>query len=425
MGKAFEEGIFRTETSKSEPSVSLPARVDGPHHPDSPNGVTTVEAIEAQHKSRFAYFKTKDFYLVLVLGQILALCITGTNTFTSLLWAKKNTSIPAFQTFFNYVLLNIVYTSYTIYKYGFKKYGAVLYKHGWKYIILSFLDVEGNYFVVLAYRYTTILSAQLINFWAIVVVVIVSFLLLRVRYHWSQVVGILVCCGGMGLLLASDHITGSNGGTALNQLKGDLFMLLGASCYGLDNVAEEFLVSKRPLYEVVGQIGFWGMIINGAQAGIFDRPAFRSATWDSATAGYIVGFTLCMFIFCECYTRVRPISILTTPSSPFEPSNTNGATEDSLTPIMFRMSSAAFFNISLLTGNFWGVVIGVRVFGYHIHYLYPIAFVLIMIGLIVYFTLTESVLGDAKKPWLGLNQHLGVSGIGTARRKAENPGAIV
>jgi solute carrier family 35, member F1/2 len=237
-----------------------------------------------------------------------------------------------------------------------------------------------NYFVVLAYRYTTILSAQLINFWAIVVVVIISFLLLRVRYHWCQIVGILVCCGGMGLLLASDHITGSNGGTALNQLKGDLFMLLGASCYGLDNVAEEFLVSKRPLYEVVGQIGFWGMMINGAQAGIFDRAGFRTATWDSTTAGYIVGFTLCLFIFCEYLCLVCLVDFYFTAPNTLLTYNTNDVVEDSLTPIMFRMSSAAFFNISLLTGNFWGVVIGIRVFGYHIHYLYPIAFVLIMVG---------------------------------------------
>ena len=31
---------------------------------------------------------------------------------------------------------------------------------GWKYIILAFLDVEGNYFTVLAYRYTTIVSTK-------------------------------------------------------------------------------------------------------------------------------------------------------------------------------------------------------------------------------------------------------------------------
>jgi solute carrier family 35 protein F1/2 len=269
--------------------------------------------------------------------------------------------------------------------------------------------------------------------------------------------GILVCCGGMGLLLASDHITGSNGGTAANQLKGDLFMLLGSSCYGLDNVLEEFLVSKRPIYEVVGQIGFWGTIISGAQAGIFDRAAFRAATWDGKVGGYLVGYTGCLFIFCElfclCFGAIFVNHNPVLPPSIFV-GYTNDAVEDSFTPIMFRMSSAAFFNISLLTGNFWGVAIGTKVFGLHIHYLYPIAFVLIMVGefpmmrktlyqilvgvglhddcqhihclgLFVYFTLTKSVLGEAKKPWLGHNQHLGISGIGTARRKAEHPGAIV
>lgn len=62
---------------------------------------------------------------------MLAVCITGTNTLTSLL-VTKGTSIPAFQTFFNYVLLNIVYTGYTIYRYGFKKWARLLIKDGWR-----------------------------------------------------------------------------------------------------------------------------------------------------------------------------------------------------------------------------------------------------------------------------------------------------
>lgn len=321
--------------------------------------------------------------------------MTGTNTFTSLL-ANIGTSIPAFQTWFNYVLLNAVYTSYTIYRYGFKGFGSFLLKDGWKYIILSFLDVEGNYFTVLAYRYTTIMSADLINFFAIVVVVIISFLFLHVRYHPVQVAGILVCCGGMGILIASDHITGANGGSVSrgDQVKGDLFALLGAAFYGMSNVAEEFLVSQRQLYEVVGQLGFWGMIINGVQAAIFDRRSFQTAVWDGQVAGYIVGYNLLLFIF---YT---------------------------LAPIMFRLSSAAFFNISLLTGNFWGVVVGIQVFHLHIHFMYPIAFVCIMIGLVIYFA-GKQVLGEAQKPWLGKDQERGVDGVGTAKRKAEHPEVIV
>lgn len=258
------------------------------------------------------------------------------------------------------------------------------------------MDVEGNYFTVLAYRYTTILSAQLINFWAIVVVVLISFFFLRVRYHLTQVAGILICVSGMGLLLASDHIMGTNGGdiSGPDQLKGDLFALLGATFYGLANVAEEFLLSKRPLYEVVGQMGFWGMLINGVQAAIFDRPSFQSATWDPQVAAYLVGYTLCLLLFY------------------------------SLAPLVFRLASAAFFNISLLTGNFWGVVIGIKVFGLVIYFLYPIAFVLIMVGLVVYFV-GRQVLGEAKKPWLGRNQEGGVSGVGTARRRVERAGALV
>lgn len=361
--------------------------------------------------------------------QTLAITNTATSTLTTLL-GNEGTSIPAFQTFFNYVLLNIIFTPYTIYRYGIKRWLRLVLKDGWKCkigppsplriitryangrispvtiyfftfdflmltlhgtdIIFAFFDVEGNYFIVLAYRYTTILSAQLINFWAIVVVVVVSFLFLHVRYHWAQIGGILICIGGMGILIASDHITGSNGGdySKGDQVKGDLFALLAATMYGLSNTTEEYFVSTRPMYEVIGQLSFFGMIIMGAQAGIFDRQSFRDAVWNGKVGGYLTGYTLCLSLF---YI---------------------------LAPIMYRLSSAAFFNISLLTGNFWNVCIGIKVFHYSVHWMYPIAFVLIIIGQIIYY-LGRTVLGEARKPWLGRNQEKGVSGIFTARRKID------
>lgn len=360
---------------------------------DQPPIATTATDFENQRSSRFGYLRRPQFWIVLLLSQALAVSITGTNTLSTLLY-QEGTSIPAFQTFFNYVLLNIIYTSYTIYRYGFKGWARVVYKDGWRYLLLAFCDVEGNYFTVLAYRYTTILSAQLINFWAIAVVVIISLIFLKVRYHIFQYAGILICCGGLGMLVASDHITGSNGGPAADAVKGDLFALLGASFYGLSNVFEEFLVSKRPLYEVIGQLAFYGMIINGVQAGIFDRASFQHAVWNGKVGGYLVGYTLILSWFY------------------------------SAAPIVFRMASAAFFNIGLLTGNFWGVIVGLKVFHYHVHWMYPIAFVLIMGGHFVYYG-TEGVLGEAKKPWLGENQEGGDDGLGTARRQLEHPGVTV
>lgn len=348
-----------------------------------------IQKLEAQNVHWYSYLLTVDFWLVILIGQILSLCITATNTFSSFL-SELGTSIPAIQTIFVYALIFLVYFPVALYKTGGpRKFFKQTWRNSWKYIILSFLDVEGNYFTVLAYRYTNLLSAQLLNFWSIVCVVIISFALLKVRYKWFQIGGILICCGGMGILLASDHITGSNGGPGVNMLKGDLFGLLGATLYGISNVYEEWFVSKRPVYEVLSFLGFFGVIINGVQAAIFDRQAATDATWNGPVAGYLVGYTFAMLIFY------------------------------SLAPLILRMGSAAFFDISLLTANFWGVIVGVKVFKYVIHFMYPIAFVCIILGLVVYF-LAGSVLGDSKKPWLGADQSEGVAGVGTAKLKALN-----
>lgn len=346
--------------------------------------------------------------------QLLAIANTSTSTFTTLL-GEEGWAIPTFQTLLNYLLLTAIFTPYTMYRYGLKGWFQLCWRDGWKCmslstlhrivpndrtdqlitilsdIILAFCDVEGNYFIVLAYQYTTMLSAQLINFWAIVVVVVISFLFLKVRYHISQIAGIVICIGGMGVLIASDHITGTNGGdiSSGHQLKGDLFALLGASFYGLTNTAEEYFVSKRPVYEVLGQLSFYACIIDGVQSAIFDRGNYHTATWDGKVGGYLVGFTLCLTLF-YC-----------------------------LAPLLFRLSSAAFFNVSMLTMNFWGVCIGVKVFHYSIHWMYPIAFVLIIIGQLIYY-LGQRAMAEARKPWLGKNQENGVAGLCTAKQRIEH-----
>jgi solute carrier family 35 protein F1/2 len=347
-----------------------------------------LSQLEARNTHWYSYLLTLDFWAITAVGQVLALCITATNTFTTLL-AGVNTNIPAFQTLFNYALLTLIWLPICWHKHGFREWCRIVVRDGWKYFILSFLDVEGNYFTVLAYRYTNVLSAQLINFWSIVCVVTISFFLLRVRYRPLQIAGILICCGGMGVLLASDKIQGTNDYGPENALKGDLFALLGATLYGISNVFEEWFVSKRPVYEVLSFLGIFGVCINGVQAGIFDRHSFQGAAWNGQVAGWLVGYTLCLCLFY------------------------------SLAPLILRMGSAAVFDVNLLTANFWGVIIGTRVFGQVVHWMYPIAFVLIVCGLVIYF-LAGSILGDSKKPWLGENQKDGVAGIGTAKLKALN-----
>jgi solute carrier family 35 protein F1/2 len=234
-----------------------------------------------------------------------------------------------------------------------------------------------------------LLSAELLDNWAIAVVVVLSFLFLKVRYRWNQILGIAVCIAGMVLVVIGDLLTDKNY-VAVDMVKGDLFVILGATCYGISNTLEEFLVSKRPIYEVLGQMGFFGMLINGVQAAIFERESIKEAHWGSRIAGWFTGYTAAMLVlYCTA-------------------------------PILFRMSSAAFYNLSLLTSDFWGLLIGIKVFGYYVFWLYPVGFVFTVGGMIIYNSIVGSWNGEAEKPWLGVGQRDGIAGIGTAKTKAPN-----
>lgn len=380
----------RDNSSSDGSNAGAGAASAGETSPETAEASRGLYILESKSVHWWSYLATADFWMVVAIGQVLALCITATNTFTTFL-DRQNFKAPAFQTLFNYVFLAVIYNTVFLVRDGPRVWARVAYRDGWKYFIMAFLDVEGNYFTVLAYQYTNIMSAQLLNFWSIVCVVIFSFLLLKVRYKWTQVVGIIVCCGGMGILLASDYIAQRDSGQSVGEskLKGDMFGLVGATLYGTSNVLEEWLVSKAPMHHVLSFMGLFGVIINGVQAAIFDRATIAGAAWSPSVGGYLAGYTLCLTLF---YT---------------------------LAPLILRMGSAAFFDISLLTANFWGVIIGIRVFGLSIHFMYPIAFVCIITGLVIYF-LSGSVLGDSKKPWLGENQEDGVAGVGTAKLRAIN-----
>lgn len=82
-----------------------------------------------------------------------------------------------------------------------------------------------------AYNYTTLLSCELLDAWAIPSCLFFSWLWMRPRYKLSQLLGVLVCVGGLGMLVASDELTDKDW-PALSRAKGDVFMIVGATLYG-------------------------------------------------------------------------------------------------------------------------------------------------------------------------------------------------
>ncbi|EGN96593.1 hypothetical protein SERLA73DRAFT_184677 [Serpula lacrymans var. lacrymans S7.3] len=303
--------------------------------------------------SRFASIWTRRFVFSLLAGQVVSLCITCTNVTTTEL-VSRNWTLSTTQTWFLYFSLFVVYTPYTMYQYGIKGWAKMVARDGWKYFILACCDVEGNFLVVKAYNYTDLLSCMLLDAWAIPVCLFFCWVYMRTKYHWTQVLGVLVCVGGLGMLVSSDMLTDKNY-PALNRGKGDAFMIVGATLYGFTNATEEFFVRRSPLYEVVGQLGMWGTLINGIQAAGLEHNAMKTATWNGATIGLLVAYTAAMFIL---YT---------------------------VAPLLYRSASSAFYNISLLTSDFYGLLFGLFLFHYSPFWLYFPAFVVVVVGLIIYF----------------------------------------
>jgi solute carrier family 35 protein F1/2 len=80
------------------------------------------------------------------------------------------------------------------------------------------------------------------------------------------------------------------------------------------------------------------------------------------------------------------------------------------------------------------LIIGIQLFGFYVYKLYPVAFVMTILGnlpplshicgqnlisgLVIYYSIVKNIAGEAMKPWLGgANQPMGIVGVGTYKRK--------
>ena len=208
---------------------------------------------------------------------------------------------------------------------------------------------------------------------------------------------------------------------------GDLLAILGASCYGFSNVGQEYFVSasvgigaeddrratrsggavgggttprgsvqsRSPnsggnsdgvggsgggdrssggdgggsgstgnsigsfgqLHEFLAFLGLFGSLINGAQFLILEWREASLLTSHSSTSLiflYIFGFNVCLFLMY------------------------------SIVPLTLKLTSAAVFNISLLTSDFYTFLFGIFLFGLKLDYHYFLAYSLVVVGIVVY-----------------------------------------
>ena len=225
------------------------------------------------------------------------------------------------------------------------------------YLLLALCDVEGNYCLVTAFQYTNITSIQLLDCFTIPLIMLISYCFLRVRYTALHYTAALVCLSGMGLLILSDQLRQlreQDSPAARDQLIGDLLVLLGCACYAVSNLGQERIVKQNHRIEWLAMLGLFGTLLSLVQMLATERAALAALVLTPRVVGYTLGFVACLYAL---YLSV---------------------------PLLLARSGALFFNLSILTSDFWSVLFGVVLFHIRLHPLYFVAFVLIIAGLLLY-----------------------------------------
>lgn len=168
---------------------------------------------------------------------------------------------------------------------------------------------------------------------AIPVALALSCLVLGVRYRMVHILAVSVCLMGIGCLVwANIDDTKVDG---KNQLVGDMLCLGGAVLFAIVTVLQELSVKNTDVVEYLGLLGLFGSIVSGVQMILLEKRTLLTISWKDSSM-LLSTFTSCQFLFC-------------TLSSVF----------------LMNMGTTAL-HLSLITGNFYTLVLGMILFNYKV-----------------------------------------------------------
>ena len=251
------------------------------------------------------------------------------------------------------------------------------------YFVMATLDLEGNYFTYLAFRYTTLTSVSLLDALAIPSAMVFSKFFLRRIYRGSHYFGAIICILGVVVNVfvdfhADDNDIDQDDGYIDEivpfQMRGDFYAVVGAIIYGLNDVLTERSVKHiGGVREYQAMIGIFGTIIALVQGLIFDKEAvqdFFNRDDDLCGTSKALSILLASGLFgVASYVGISNFLV---------------------------ESEAAFLNLSLLTGDLWAVGFSIVVQQIIPSSMFWVALVLIVLGVFIY-ELSKSPVVDERE----------------------------
>ncbi|XP_025158710.1 solute carrier family 35 member F2 isoform X2 [Harpegnathos saltator] len=267
----------------------------------------------------------------IIMGQFLSLVLC----FMTLVNHHMNTasyklSLPTGQNLPHYVMMCLVYTTWMSCRGAGNGLISVIRARGWRYLLLALIDVEACTLITSSHQFTSLASIQLLDCVAIPVALVLSFLVLGVRYRMVHIVGVSVCLMGVGCLVWAG-IDDNNDPTATgkNQLVGDMLCLGGAVLFSVTTVLQELAVKTVDIIEYLGMIGFFGTILSCMQIVVLERLQIESFHWDNAPVITI--------LILYCITQFMFFSLV---------------------PVILFESGATALQLALLTSDSFNILMG-------------------------------------------------------------------
>eukprot|EP01134_Creolimax_fragrantissima_P004962 CFRG4962T1 len=283
-----------------------------------------------------------------VVGLVISLSIAGTGAFSQALLQEIVEPLPVAQSLFTYVLLSVVYIPVLAYQ---KNLGPTIRNYGPSFLAIAFIDVQANFLIVQAYKYTSMSSVQILDCFTVPCVAFLSYCFLGTQFKFNHFVGACISCLGIVMLLLVDDGTSSS---SSSPLYGGLLCLLGAVLYSITNVCQEHFVRTDSCVPYLAMLGLFGTLLSAVQVAMIELEGLKALVITEDVVLLTMGFSSCMFIV---YSMI---------------------------PIFVGMSSVTFLNMTLLLADIFSLCLGVLLFNTTFSLVYLASFGCIMVGIMVY-----------------------------------------
>jgi drug/metabolite transporter (DMT)-like permease len=260
------------------------------------------------------------------------------NVFNTLLSSRNSHTLPFLQLGISYTFLLLLHV---------KRYQSS--DLPWLgYIVTTIFGCAGDACAIYSYNTTSLSSAMLLSTTVVFWVAPLDFFIQKRRISIAQGIALLIGFTGATVVFIAD-------GTGEMQWLGNVLALSAAILYALSNVLQERLVQFGSVNLYICRFCFFAVPGNLILTGAVEWKEIRDYDWQAVIFVFVFGYAALL------------------------------AGYYSFQPFIMQFSTAIEMNISLLSSNFFSLLISILAFGQKAEWLYLVGFVCVPVAIVIYY----------------------------------------